>query len=167
MRTDDFSLVPRIGQAQAMFVSGARLASPLAWLRHALRHRAAVAAMRKAPGHRGHRTYWQPPSTAGTIGWFATAEDLVRFARTGANPALAEWAATSSPGATSGVSAGAAGWVRVYAAEATGYTNGVWRAEGDVMAHIERFTPVGRETVGPPVRRGARGSRGPRGGESR
>ncbi|MFC4554573.1 DUF4188 domain-containing protein [Georgenia faecalis] len=153
MRTDDFSQAPPIGQAQAMFVSGTRLSSPRAWLRHARAHAALAARMRTAPGYRGHRRYWQPPATLGTIGWFATEEDLLRFARTGAHRGLADWAA--------GRSAATGSWVRVYAAETSGYTNGVWRAEGDVMAHIERFTPVGGETVGPPVRRAARGPREP------
>ena len=48
-----------------------------------------------------------------------------------------------------------AGWsTRVLVAEQSGYSNGVWRAEGDVMAHIERFTPTTAEREGhrePPV----------------
>lgn len=36
----------------------------------------------------------------------------------------------------------------IFTAEAEGYSNGVWRAEGDVMAHVERFTPLAREVDG-------------------
>lgn len=60
--------------------------------------------------------------------------------------------------------------VRVLTAETAGYSNGVWRAEGPQMAHIERFTPVTREVErgvepplvagGPPARGRAR-ARGP------
>jgi hypothetical protein len=34
---------------------------------------------------------------------------------------------------------------RIYRAEPSGYSNGVWRAEGPTMTHIPRFTPVTRE----------------------
>lgn len=34
---------------------------------------------------------------------------------------------------------------RVFRAEPSGYSNGVWRAEGPTMTHIPRFTPVTRE----------------------
>lgn len=44
-----------------------------------------------------------------------------------------------------------AAWTKLLAAEPVGYTNGVWRAEGDVLAHIERFTPLPGEQAGPPV----------------
>ncbi|ARJ04527.1 hypothetical protein GCM10010988_33200 [Cnuibacter physcomitrellae] len=41
-----------------------------------------------------------------------------------------------------------AGWSsRVLVAERSGYSNGVWRAEGDVMRHIDRFTPTSAETA--------------------
>ena len=51
------------------------------------------------------------------------------------------------------------GWIRVYSAHESGYTNGVWRAEENVMRNIETFTPVGREEVGPPVQRVRRARR--------
>ena len=41
------------------------------------------------------------------------------------------------------------GYIRLYNAEDSGYTNGVWRAEGDTMAHIETYTPLSHETEGP------------------
>lgn len=149
MRTDDFSGAPDIGRAGAMFVGGTRCTSPMAWARHARPHRAMVAALRRMRGYRGHRTYWQPPFTLGTIAWFDTVEDLMRFARSGAHRELLAWV-------VEGTGNGTGGWIRVYAAQPQGYTNGVWRAEGHEMAHIDTFTPIGREAQGPPVRRGPR-----------
>ena len=142
MRTDDFSRAPRIAQAGAMFVGGTRCTSPLAWLRHARRHRRMIGQMERFRGYCGHRTYWQPPWTLGTVAWFETMDDLVLFARTGLHRELMEWA--DGRDATGGR-------IRVYEANTHGYSNGVWRAEGDVMANIEHFTPVRGETQGPPV----------------
>jgi hypothetical protein len=44
------------------------------------------------------------------------------------------------------------GYIRLYNAEPGGYTNGVWRAEGEVMRHLGTFTPLSSEDAGPPVR---------------
>lgn len=153
MRTDDFSLAPRIAQAGAMFVGGTRYTSPLAWLRHARRYRAMIRQMKRFRGYCAHRTYWQPPWTLGTIAWFETMDDLMLFARTGLHRELMDWV-VDRRNATGG-------WIRVYGASPHGYSNGVWRAEGDVMANIEHFTPVRAETQGPPVRRGRRDSAPP------
>lgn len=154
MRTTDFSQAPRIAQAGAMFVGGTRYTGPLAWARHARRYRAMVAQMRRTRGYCGHRTYWQPPFTLGTIAWFDTVDDLMLFARSGVHRELMEWVVDATRNATGG-------WIRVYTAQEEGYTNGVWRAEGNEMAHIATFTPVGRETQGPPVRRQTRARRPP------
>lgn len=146
MRTDDFSRAPDIAQAGAMFVGGTRYTSPLAWARHARSYRTMIKVMTRMRGYRGHRTYWQPPWTLGTIAWFDTVDDLMLFARSGVHRELMEWVVDGTRNATGG-------WIRVYVAQDQGYTNGVWRAESHQMAHIETFTPVGRETQGPPVRR--------------
>jgi len=148
VRTDDFSKAPRIGQAGAMFVGGTRYTSPIAWLRHAGRYRKMISQMKRFRGYCGHRTYWQRPWTLGTVAWFESTEDLMRFARSGVHRDLMAWVV--DPRNASG------GWIRIYAASPHGYANGVWRAEGDVLEHIERFTPVGREVEGPLVRRKAR-----------
>lgn len=37
------------------------------------------------------------------------------------------------------------GFAHLYRAHPQGYSNGVWRAEADEMAHVERFTPLQRE----------------------
>lgn len=152
MRTDDFSAAPDIARAGAMFVGGTRYTSPAAWLRHARRYRVMVGEMTRMRGYRGHRTYWEPPFTLGTIAWFDTMDDLMLFARTGTHRELMDWV-VDRRNATGG-------WIRVYTAEPSGYTNGVWRAEGDVMRNIDTFTPIGREKVGPPVRRKRRGTTG-------
>ena len=41
------------------------------------------------------------------------------------------------------------GWIRLYAADPSGYSNGVWRAEQQVMRHIPRFTALAGEQRGP------------------
>ena len=148
MRTEDFSSAPRIAQAEAMFVGGTRYTSPLAWLRHAGRNRKMISQMKRSSGYCGHRTYWQRPWTLGTIAWFESTDDLMRFARSGAHRELMAWVVERR--------SATGGWIRIYNASSSGYSTGVWRAEGDVLEHIERFTPVGRETEGPPVRRPSR-----------
>lgn len=149
MRTADFSRAPRIAQGGAMLVSATPATGPIAWARHVARHRTVVRQLERHGGCCGHRTFWQPPWTVGTVAWFETMDALLRFARTGAHRELEDWA-LGRPGTTGG-------WVRVYEAGPHGYSNGVWRAEGDVMATIEHFTPVRREEQGPPVVRRPRG----------
>lgn len=167
MRTTDFSRVPAIGQAGVMVVASTRLPGPTGWLRHVGRHRGMLAQLRRTPGYRAHRTFWQPPSTLGLVAWFDTLDDLVGFARTGLHPALAAWVehrplaqhATADDGARQGrrpidgTAQDGRSRVRVYRAHESGYSNGVWRAEENVMRNIETFTPVGDEEVGPPVQR--------------
>ena len=109
----------------------------------ARRYRRMIGQLKRFRGYRGHRTYWQPPWTLGTVAWFETMDDLMLFARTGLHRELMEWV-LDRRNATGG-------WIRVYEASPHGYSNGVWRAEGDVMATIEHFTPVRGETQGPPV----------------
>lgn len=146
MRTSDFSQAPDIAQAGAMFAGGTRYTGPGAWLRHARPYRQMIGQMKRMPGYRGHRTYWQPPWTLGTVAWFDTVDDLMRFARTGVHRELMAWVTDGTRNATGG-------WIRVYTAQESGYTNGVWRAEGNEMGYIERFTPIGKEIQGPPVKR--------------
>ena len=154
MRTQDFSQAPDIAQAGVMFVGGTRYTSPAAWLRHAGRYRTMIAEMKRMRGYRGHRTYWQPPFTLGTIAWFDTMDDLMLFARTGTHRELMAWVTDGTRNATGG-------WIRIYTADPHGYTNGVWRAEGNVMQNIETFTPIGKEQVGPPVERRKRVAKEP------
>lgn len=149
MRTADFSRAPRIAQAGVMFVGGTRYTGPLAWARHARRYRAMIRDMQRFRGYCAHRTYWQPPWTLGTIAWFESMDDLLLFARTGTHRELMGWVVGEDRRHATG------GWIRLYEASPHGYSNGVWRAEGDEMGTIEHFTPMRAETQGPPVvRRG-------------
>ena len=47
------------------------------------------------------------------------------------------------------------GFIRLYHADENGYSNGKWRAEENIMKVIERFSPLSKESMGPPVKREA------------
>ncbi|SNC64268.1 hypothetical protein SAMN05445756_1077 [Kytococcus aerolatus] len=151
MRTTDFSRAPRKAQATAMFVGATRYSGPLAWARLTPRWLRMVRQMKRMPGYCGHQVFYEAPWTLGTIGWFETRDDLLRFARTGEHRELVQWVTSPDRKQATG------GWIRLWSAEEAGYSNGVWRAEGDELDHIERFTPVTGEVEGPPVARERRG----------
>lgn len=193
MRTTDFSRAPRQARAAAMVVAeAAELAdapdapdvpdartsggsgtsgtsgtsgasadvrrAARSWARRARRTSATVdgAVWQTAYRLRG------PEQVRGVVAYLETAAQAL---------ALAEALAADGRGATVRT--------RVLVAEESGYSNGVWRAEGPTMAHVERFTPVTREVergVEPPLvadprvtargassRRGGRAGRRPRG----
>ncbi|WPF82617.1 hypothetical protein SANBI_000228 [Sanguibacter sp. 4.1] len=190
MRTTDFSRAPRQARAAAMVVAevaempeltdspdapGARASGSsgssgrsgtsvdvrrvaLSWARRARRTSATVdgAVWQTAYRLRG------PERVRGVIAYLETAEQALALA-----------------GALAADGRGATVRTRVLVAEESGYSNGVWRAEGPTMAHVERFTPVTREVehgVEPPLvadprvtkrgassRRGGRAGRRPRG----
>ena len=146
MRTTDFSAAPTKAQATAMFIGATRYNGPLAWARLAPKWLAMVRDMKRMPGYCGHQVFWEAPWTLGTIGWFATRDDMMRFARTGTHREMMQWATDGTRNATGG-------WIRLYTVDPHGYSNGVWRAEDGLMDHIEHFTPVASETEGPTVRR--------------
>ena len=136
MRTRDFSLAPVQARAEALVVLERAGTGP-GWAR---RTRSAA---RAAEGYRWS-TAVRAAGVRGRIVCFATATDAASFA------------------ATADVQHERC---RTFLAEPDGYSNGVWRAEGDVMAHIERFSALTSEThhdrtpplVAPaPPRRGAR-----------
>ena len=182
MRTTDFSRAPRQARAAAMVVAevaeiaepsdspdshdapdsrdapGARTSGGSAdvrraarsWVRRARRTSATVDGAVWQTGYRLRR----PERVRGVIAYLETAEQAL---------ALAEALAADGRGATVRT--------RVLVAEESGYSNGVWRAEGPTMAHVERFTPVTREVergVEPPLvadpRITARGASGRQGG---
>lgn len=193
MRTTDFSRAPRQARAAAMVVAevaeapeladspdspdapGARASggsgssgssgtsadvrrAAFSWARRARRTAATVdgAVCQRAYRLRG------PERVRGVIAYLETAAQAL---------ALAEALAADGRGATVRT--------RVLVAEESGYSNGVWRAEGRTMSHVERFTPVTREVergVEPPLvadprvttrgassRQGGRAGRRPRG----
>lgn len=94
-------------QAGAVFVGATRYASPLAWARLGPRWRRMVGQMRRMPGYVHHQVYFDPPFTLGTIGYFATREDLLRFARSGEHRELMQWVTDGTDNATGG-------YIRVY-----------------------------------------------------
>lgn len=77
--------------ADAVFVGATRYSGPRAWLRLAPRWTRMVAQMRRLPGYRAHGVYWSPPWSLGTVGFFATREDLLTFARSGEHRELMTW----------------------------------------------------------------------------
>lgn len=144
MRSDDFTRAPLLAQANAMVVVETAHGGVGRWLRGLWRHRRLVRMMRRTDGYLEHRIYWRPRWTTGAMAWFATVDDVRRFATRSGHPPLVSWARDTGRVAERDV--------KVYQAAPHGYTNGVWRAEGDVFGLIERFSPVRDEVEGPPVR---------------
>jgi hypothetical protein len=103
------------------------MVTALTGVRRYVRARRAVG---RAAGCCGARPLLQPPAGVGLVAWFET-----------------EAAAHAFVESLDGVPA------TVLVAGQQGYSNGVWRAESNVMAHIETFTPIAGEDQGPPVRR--------------
>lgn len=128
MRTTDFSRAPKQGRAEALVIAEFGRAS-------ARRTGRDMRSVRGMPGYVWHRSY-RRAGTPGLIVFFDTAE------RAGAYRAQLE-------------STGDAVGTQLLLADPSGYSNGVWRAEGNVMAHIPTFTPTSveaaRGSAGPPV----------------
>ncbi|ANS79675.1 hypothetical protein SGUI_2279 [Serinicoccus hydrothermalis] len=135
MRTRDFSQAPPVAQASAMLTvaPASGRASPR-WLARAAR------AVRRAEGLVRREWLLDGARPAGVVAWFATPEQA-RAARHTLQRAVGECD------------------VQEHHAHPDGYSNGVWRAEDHLMRHIERFTPVGAEEVGPTVVRARDGRR--------
>ena len=91
----------------AVFVGATRYTSPLAWARLAPRWNAMVREMKQMPGYVHHQVYWDPPFTLGTIGYFATREDMMVFARGEVHRGLMQWVTDGTDNATGG-------YIRVY-----------------------------------------------------
>ena len=149
MRTTDFSKAPPVGQATAMFVGATRyrglrsiVVLSFTWYRM-------LAQMRRMPGYCWHKVYWEFPFTLGTIAFFRDRDALLQFARSKHHRALMCWITDHGTRNATG------GYIRLYNAEESGYTNGVWRAEDGAMAHIGHFTALSTETLPPPVHRRA------------
>ncbi len=94
--------------AESVFVGATRYTGPRALLRLAPGWVAMVRQMKRMPGYLHHQVYYEPPFSLGTIGFFATREDLLRFARTGAHRELMAWAVDGTRNATGG-------YIRLYA----------------------------------------------------
>lgn len=146
MRTDDFSMAPAQARAGAMFIGATRYSGPLAILRLCPQWIRMVRDLKRMSGYRWHTIYWEFPFTLGTIAFFADRDAMLRFARSRHHRRLMQWVTEGTRNAT-------AGYIRLYTAEPGGYSNGMWRAEGNEMAHIPTFTPLSAEATGPAVRR--------------
>lgn len=94
-------------QAGAIFVGATRYNSPLAWLRLSKRWSAMIRGLQEMPGYLHHQVYWDPPFALGTIGYFATREDLLTFARSDIHRGLMQWVTDGTKHAT-------AGYIRLY-----------------------------------------------------
>jgi hypothetical protein len=144
MRTNDFSKAPPQGQATAMFVGATRYRSPLSILTLTFTWFRMLRDMKRMRGYCWHKVYWEFPLTLGTLAFFTDRDALLRFARSRHHRKLMVWVTDGTKNATGG-------YIRLYAAEPDGYSNGIWRAEGNTMGHIPEFTPLTTEQAGPPV----------------
>jgi hypothetical protein len=146
MRTTDFSRGPAQAQATALFIGANRHAGLRAIARFLPRWWRLRRDMVRFRGYCWHRVYWQFPFTLGAVVVFRDRDALLRFARSRQHRLLMEWLTDGRRNAT-------AGFIRLYTAEAGGYSNGHWRAEAGEMALISHFTPLSTEQTGPPVMR--------------
>ncbi|MFI6603407.1 DUF4188 domain-containing protein [Nonomuraea sp. NPDC050536] len=148
MRTTDFSKAPPQGRATAMFVGATRYRGVLSIVTLTMTWFRMVRDMKRMKGYCWHKVYWEFPFTLGTLAFFEDRDSLLRFARSRHHRKLMQWVTDGDKNATGG-------YIRLYGAEAEGYSNGIWRAEGGPMAHIETFTPLTTEEgEGPRVKRG-------------
>lgn len=144
MRTTDFSKAPPQARATAMFVGATRYRGPLSIITLTFTWFRMLRDMKRMRGYCWHKVYWEFPWTLGTMAFFTDRDAMLRFARSRHHRKLMVWVTDGKKNATGG-------YIRLYNAEPAGYSNGVWRAEGDTMAHIPDFTPVSGEEQGPPV----------------
>ncbi|WP_225730257.1 MULTISPECIES: hypothetical protein [unclassified Nocardia] len=144
MRTADFSKTPPQGQATAMFIGATRYRGPLSIITLTRTWFRMVRDMRRMRGYRWHKVYYEFPLTLGTIAFFADRDAMLRFARSRHHRDLMIWV-------TDGAKNAKGGFIRLYHAEPDGYSNGIWRAEGNAMAHIPTFTPLSTESGPGPV----------------
>ncbi|MCU1476082.1 MAG: hypothetical protein JWQ64_775 [Subtercola sp.] len=139
MRTTDFSKAPKQARGEALVIVEtvpANVPSSTRWFaaRASARSSTRAAAVRRLvmrraivePEYVWHKTYRRPNGVRGVIVFF------------GQRRAAEEFRATLDRASVR---------VRLLVAEPSGYSNGVWRAEGNVMAHIEHFTPTSVESA--------------------
>jgi hypothetical protein len=99
--------------------------------------------MKRSPGYRSHYVWYRFPFTFGTIAFFSDLDALLSFARSPEHASIMRW--VMEPGSARG------GFIRLYEARPQGYSSGIWRAEGNVMRAIDRFTPLQGEKQAPLV----------------
>ncbi len=143
MRTTDFSRAPRIAQAKAQFVGATRFRGPLDLIGLARKWFPVERRLKVASGYCGHWTFYWFPFTFGTVAFFTDEASLLRFARTPEHAALMQW--VMRPNASGG-------FIRLWSAEPSGYSSGVWRAEAPgLMRGITHFTALADEEHPPRV----------------
>ena len=143
MRTADFSRGPRHARAEVVFIGANHYRSPLALLQQLAMWPRIVRELKASDGYLWHRSYWQFPLVIGLAVGFRDRSSLLRYARQDEHRRAMHW--STDEGHTN------AGFIRMFNASPRGYANGVWRAEEPEMRHIERFTAVRDEAVGPLV----------------
>ncbi|GGF28595.1 hypothetical protein [Subtercola lobariae] len=128
MRTTDFSKAPAQARAGALLVvelgDAAAAVGPSG--DSGATDRALVKQLTSAAGAVWHKKYRRGGGVTGVMVFFG-------------QPRAAEDARATLDRASCSV--------RLLVAEQSGYSNGVWRAEGNVMAHIEHFTPTSVEAA--------------------
>jgi hypothetical protein len=134
MRSTDFSLAPPQGRAGAMIVVERRFARAMDAQRARGARRDLAAHLADSPGFLWQKSYARSPRTLGVAAYFGERHQLDR-ALAAAPADLRPWLQLDGERPTG----------RILEAEASGYTNGVWRAEDGEMGHIDRFTPTSVE----------------------
>lgn len=141
MRTTDFSHSPEYAQTEAMFYGATRytlkglLELPLKWTKLWLR-------LRKDPGFVRLKLWFEFPRTVGSIVFFRSKGDLMRFARKEEHRDIMIWIADETRAD--------AGFIRIFEVMPQGYANGAWSESGK-MTHIKHFSRAPSEEEGPLV----------------
>lgn len=143
MRSANFSATPPQGQGNALFLGCNEYRSVLAMAEQLRRWPKLVAALKRAPGYLWHRSYYEFPKRIGLVVVFQSRDDLMRFARTQEHHEIMHWLVGKGD-----QSPAKGGFIRIYQADESGYTNGIFRAEDGRTGMIDRFSPVVGETPG-------------------
>jgi hypothetical protein len=143
MRTDDLSLLPPYGRANAVFVGATQYSGVRALLAHWPKWMELRRRLKRAPGFCGYHVYYKFPYTFGQIVLFEEMDQMLRFARNKLHRELMSWV-TEGDGRNAN-----AGFIRLYDARPGGsYANGLWSAEG-AAGYDERFSALSKEDEGP------------------
>ncbi|QGU07947.1 hypothetical protein COCCU_10140 [Corynebacterium occultum] len=149
MRSNDFSAGPPQAKAECFFLGCNRYTSPLRMLGQLRQWPPVARALKKHPGYLWHRSYYQFPLGIGLMVGFQDRDSLMDFARTPAHRKIMTWLVGGGDKAPA-----KGGFIRILDAEEWGYTNGVYRATGE-LGMIRNFSPIGDEDEGPPTAGGS------------
>ncbi|MGP6172681.1 hypothetical protein [Corynebacterium sp. A21] len=149
MRSKDFSAGPPQAQAECFFLGCNRYRGPLAMLGQLRQWPPVAKALKAHPGYLWHRSYYQFPFGIGLMVGFRDRDSLMDFARTPEHHQIMDWLVGGESTPAKG------GFIRILDAREWGYTNGVYRADGQ-LGMIEHFSPIGEEDQGPATGGGVR-----------